>query len=104
MIQTNHGFLATPDASVFATLITQPTSSSRTRPAPSSNQQASSSNQPMEIVEPEIVPMETVNLSKQNVYAETGTPEGPKKRGRKRKGDDVSMVKNIFKNPFIQKQ
>ena len=48
--------------------------------------------------------METVNLSKQNVYAETGTPEGPKKRGRQRKGDDVSMVKNIFKNPFIQKQ
>ena len=91
MIQTNLGFLATPDASVFAKLITQPTSSASNRPASSSNQPM-----PMEIVEQETVPMETVNLSKKNAYSETGTPEGPNKRGRKSKGDELTMVKNIF--------
>ena len=93
MIQTNLGVLATPAASVFAKLITQPSSSS-------SNQPASSSNQPMEIVEPasETVPMETVNLSKKIVYAETGTPEGPKKRGRKAKGDEVVLGKPYKSN------
>ena len=36
--------------------------------------------------------METVNLSKKNVYPETGTPDGPQKRGRKAKGDEVVLA------------
>ena len=87
LIQKNLGSLVTPNAAVSAKLITQPSSSS-------SNQPASSSNQPMEIVEPvsETVPMETVNLSKTTAYSETGNQEGPKKRGRKSKGDEVVLV------------
>ncbi len=90
ILQNHLGSEVTPATAVFAQLMSRPSSSPSNRPASSSNQPM-----PMEIVEPETVPMETVNLSKKNVYSETGTPEGPKKRGRKSKGDELTMVKNI---------
>ncbi len=49
---------------------------------------ASSSNQPM----PEPIPMETVNLSKNYVYSETGRTDSIKKGGRKAKGDEVVLA------------
>ena len=78
LIQTNLGFLATSTTADFAKLIVQPESSSSNTPASSSNQTPT--------------PMETVNLSKKNVYPETGTPDGPQKGGRKAKGDEVVLA------------